>query len=69
MCQVVEQLGVVMHRLATLLYVHELLAFLFNHAYLNVVGVESVAELGPRHLVVCGASGSIVGPSRAGVTT
>jgi hypothetical protein len=25
-------------------------------------------ELSPRHLVVCGASGGVVGPSRAGVT-
>jgi hypothetical protein len=34
-----------------------------------VVGVESDAEFGPQHLVVCGASGGIGGPPRAGVTT
>jgi hypothetical protein len=33
------------------------------------VGAERVSELDPRHLVVCGASGGIVGPPRAGVAT
>jgi hypothetical protein len=68
-CQVVEQLGVVMHRPSTLLYVHERMVFLSHHACWNVVGVERVAELSPRHLVVCEASGGVVGPPHAGVTT
>jgi hypothetical protein len=33
------------------------------------VGTKSDVELGPRHLVVCGASGGVVGPPRAGVAT
>jgi hypothetical protein len=33
------------------------------------VGVESIAELSPRHLVVRGASGGVVGPPCAGITT
>jgi hypothetical protein len=33
------------------------------------VGMESAAELGPWHLVVHGASGGVVGPPRAGITT
>jgi hypothetical protein len=31
--------------------------------------VESIAELGPRHLVVRRASGGVVGPPHAGITT
>jgi hypothetical protein len=33
------------------------------------VGVESITELSPRHLVVYRASGGIVGPPCAGVAT
>jgi hypothetical protein len=66
---VVEQLRVVVHGPSTLLYVHELLVFLSHHACWNVVGVESAAELGPQHLVVCGASAGVVGTPRAGVAT
>jgi hypothetical protein len=33
------------------------------------VGVESDAELSPRHLVLCGASGDEVGPPHGGVAT
>jgi hypothetical protein len=40
-----------------------------HHACWNVVGVEGTAELSPRHLIVCGASGSVVGPPHASVTT
>jgi hypothetical protein len=65
----VEQLGVVMHGLSTLLLVYELLVFLPHHAYWNMVGAESTAELGPRHLVVCWVSGGVVGPPCTGVTT
>jgi hypothetical protein len=32
------------------------------------VGVEGTVELGPRHLVVHGASGGVVGPPCTGVT-
>jgi hypothetical protein len=69
LCQVVEQLKVVVQGPSTLLYVHELLAFLSHHVCWNVVGVKSTAEFDPRHLVVCGASGGVVGPPRAGITT
>jgi hypothetical protein len=31
--------------------------------------MESAAELGPRHLLVCGASGGVVGPPRTGIAT
>jgi hypothetical protein len=40
-----------------------------HHACWDVVGVESIAELSPRHLVVRGASGGVVGPPCASVTT
>jgi hypothetical protein len=33
------------------------------------VGAESAAELSPRHLVVHGASGGVVGPPRASIAT
>jgi hypothetical protein len=66
---VVEQLGVVMHGPSTLLYVYELLAFLSHHACWNVVGAKSVVELSPRHLVVCEASGGVVGTPRVDFTT
>jgi hypothetical protein len=42
---------------------------LTHHARWDVVGTKSVAELDPRHLVVCGASGGVVGPPCAGITT
>jgi hypothetical protein len=58
-----------MHRPSTLLEVHELLAFLPHNADENVVGAESTAELSPRHLVIRGVSGGVVGPPYAGITT
>jgi hypothetical protein len=64
----VELLGVVMHGPSSLLEVHELLSLLPHHAYGDVVGVESIVELNPRHLVICGANGGVVGPPRASVT-
>jgi hypothetical protein len=66
--QMVELLGVVVHGSSSLLEVHELLALLPHHACGDVVGVESIVELSPRHLVIRGASGGVVGSSRAGVT-
>jgi hypothetical protein len=33
------------------------------------MGAESIVELNPRHLVVRGASGGVVGPPRVGATT
>jgi hypothetical protein len=57
-----------MHERSTLLLVHELLARLLHHACWDVVGVESNAELSPRHLVVHGVSGDIVDPPCAGIT-
>jgi hypothetical protein len=39
------------------------------HACWDVVGAESIAELSPRHLIVYGASGGVVGPPCAGITT
>jgi hypothetical protein len=65
--QMVELLGIVMHGSSSLLEVHELLALLPHHACGDVVGVEGIVEFSPRHLVIRGASGSVVGPPRAGV--
>jgi hypothetical protein len=64
----VELLGVVMHGPSSLLEVHEFLVLLPHHACGDVVGTEGIAELSPRHLVIRGASGSVVGPPRTGVT-
>jgi hypothetical protein len=57
-----------MHRHSFLLEVHELVALLPHHACGDVVGVENIAELSPRYMVIRGASGGVVGPLRAGVT-
>jgi hypothetical protein len=57
-----------MHIPSSLLEVHELLALLPHHACGDVVGVESITELSPRHLLIHGASGGVVGPPRAGIT-
>jgi hypothetical protein len=64
----VELLGLVLHGSSSLLEVHELLALLPHHAGGDVVGAEGITELSPRHMVIHGASGGVVGPSRAGVT-
>jgi hypothetical protein len=53
----------------SLLEVYELLVLLPHHACGDVVGVEGVAKLHPRYLIVHGASGGVVGPPCAGVTT
>jgi hypothetical protein len=66
--QMVELLGVVMHGHSSLLEVHELLALLLHHSCGDVVGVEGIAELSPRHLVIRGVSGGVVGPPRASIT-
>jgi hypothetical protein len=57
-----------MHGPSSLLEVHEFLVLLPHHACGDVVGVEGIAELSPRHLVVRKASGGVVGPPHAGVT-
>jgi hypothetical protein len=64
----VELLGVVVHRPSSLLEVHELLSLNPHHACGDVVGAKSIAELSPRHLVIRGVSGGVVGPPRASVT-
>jgi hypothetical protein len=64
----VELLGVVIHGPSSLLEVHEFLALLHHHACGDVVGAKSIAELSPRHMVICGASGGVVGPPHASVT-
>jgi hypothetical protein len=69
MRQVVELLRVVVHGPFALLEIHELLALLPYHARGDVVSVKSIVELSPRHLVVRGASGGVVGPPHAGITT
>jgi hypothetical protein len=66
--QMVELLGVVVHGSSSLLEVQELLALLPHHAYKDVVGTESIVKLSPRHLVIRGVSGGVVGPPRAGIT-
>jgi hypothetical protein len=65
----VELLRVVVHGPSAQLEVHELLVLLPHHACWDVVGVESIAEFSPRHLVVHGASGGVVRPPCAGITT
>jgi hypothetical protein len=55
-------------RSSSLLEVHELLALLPHDACGDVVGAEGITELSPRHLIIRGASGGVVGPPRAGVT-
>jgi hypothetical protein len=57
-----------MHGPSSLLEVPELLTLLPHHACGDVVGAESIAELSPQHLVIRGASGSVVGPPRASIT-
>jgi hypothetical protein len=66
--QMVELLGVVMHGSSSLLEVHELLALLPHHVCGDVVGAEGIAEFSPWHLVICRASGGVVGPPRVGIT-
>jgi hypothetical protein len=63
----VELLGVVVHGPSSLLEVHELLALLPHHACGDVVDAKDITKLSPRHLVVRGASGGVVGPPHAGV--
>jgi hypothetical protein len=57
-----------MHRPSTLLYVLEPLTLLSHNACWDVVGAESIVEFSPRHLVVRGVSGGVVGPPCTGVT-
>jgi hypothetical protein len=57
-----------MHRSPSLLKVYELLALLSHHACGDIVGAEAIAELNPRHMVIRGASGGVVGPPHASVT-
>jgi hypothetical protein len=64
----VELLGVVVHGPSSLLEIHELLVLLPHYPCGDVVGTESIVELSPRQLVICEASGSVVGPPHAGVT-
>jgi hypothetical protein len=64
----VELLGVVVHRSRSLLKVHELLVLLPHHACGDIVGTEGIAEFSPRHLIIRGASGGVVGPPCASVT-
>jgi hypothetical protein len=63
-----ELFGVVVHGPSSLLEAHELLALLPHHACWDVVGAEGIVKLSPRHMVIRGASGGVVGPSRASVT-
>jgi hypothetical protein len=45
------------------------MALLPHHACRDVVGAESIAELHPRHLVVRGVSGGVVGSPCTSITT
>jgi hypothetical protein len=56
------------HGLPSLLKVHELLVLLSHHACGDIVSAEGIAEFSPRHLVIRGASGGVVGPPRASIT-
>jgi hypothetical protein len=57
------------HGPSSLIEVHELLTLLPHHTGGDVVDAESITELSPRHLVVHGVSGGVVGPPRVGVPT
>jgi hypothetical protein len=57
-----------MHGPSSLFEVHEPLSLLPHHACGDVVGAESIVELNPRHSVIRGASGGVVGPPRASIT-
>jgi hypothetical protein len=57
-----------MHGSSSLLVVHELLALLPHHVCGDIVGAEGIAKFNPRHLVIRGASGGVVGPPRASIT-
>jgi hypothetical protein len=64
----VELLGVVVHGSPSLLKVHELLALHPHHTCGDIVGVEGIAEFSPRHMVIRGVSGGVVGPPCASIT-
>jgi hypothetical protein len=64
----VELLGVDTDGPSSLLEVHDLLVLLPHHTCGDVMDAKGFMELSPRHLVVCGASGGVVGPPHAGVT-
>jgi hypothetical protein len=58
----VEELGILMHEPSALLEVHEFLMLPSLDTHGDVMGVECLAELTPRHLIVHGASDGVVGP-------
>jgi hypothetical protein len=62
--QMVEELGILMHGPSTLLEVHEFLMLPSHDTRGDMMGVEGLTKLTPRHLIVRGASGGVVGPPR-----
>jgi hypothetical protein len=65
LCQMVEQLRIVMHRPSALLQAHEPLMFFLHNVCRDVMGAKGITELDPQHLVVRRASGAVVGPPHA----
>jgi hypothetical protein len=64
----VEELGVLMHGPSALLEIHEFLMLHSHDTRGDVMGVETLAELTPRHLIVRRASGGVVGPPHAQIS-
>jgi hypothetical protein len=57
-----------MHGPSVLLEVHEFLTLPSHDARGDVMGAESLTKLTPRHLIVRGASGNVVGPPCARIS-
>jgi hypothetical protein len=68
LCQMVEELSILMHEPSTLLEVHEFLMLPSHDTCGNVKGVEGLAILTPWHLIVHRASGSVIGPPHARIS-
>jgi hypothetical protein len=64
--EVVEHLGIGIHRLAALLEIHELSMLALHNACWDVLCMKGFTELSPLHLVN-GASGGEVGPPCSGI--
>jgi hypothetical protein len=60
--QMVEELGILMHGPSALLEVHEFLMLPSHDTREDVMGVEGLTKLTPRHLIVHRSSGGVVGP-------
>jgi hypothetical protein len=66
-CSLVEHLGIGIHRLITLLQIHEISMLALHNACWDVLHMKGFTELGPLHLV-SGASGGEIGPPCSSIT-